>query len=202
MMTLSRRDALGGLALAGLGGALLTPAAAHALSEDEAIAFVESVADDMRAIAERATSGDPQTEAFLDLLRSTTAIEAVGRFTMGLNWREMSAAQQERFLDAFERYAARVYARRIGDYRGQSIEIDGAQDVGRKGVLVKTRFKSPDAQDVAVEWLVNDREGTTKLVDVVAEGVSLSISQREEFAAMVDKRGGDIDAFIDDLDKL
>ncbi|MEE4662212.1 MAG: ABC transporter substrate-binding protein, partial [Halieaceae bacterium] len=62
--------------------------------------------------------------------------------------------------------------------------------------------KSPDAQDVAVEWLVNDREGPTRLVDVVAEGVSLSISQREEFAAMVDKRGGDIDAFIDDLDKL
>jgi phospholipid transport system substrate-binding protein len=49
---------------------------------------------------------------------------------------------------------------------------------------------------------VDDRSGQPLLSDLIAEGVSLSISQREEFAAMVEQRGGDIDRFIADLEGL
>lgn len=199
MMTTDRRRLLA----AALAVAALGPAAARAaLSPADAEAFVERLVDDLTAIVRRATPQDARVDEFLDLFRRTTALKDIGRFTMGLNWRSMTEAQQAAFLDAFERYAARVYTSRIGDYDGQSITVRGSQDVGRRGVLVRSVLRAPNMSDISVDWLVNERDGRPVLVDIVAEGVSLSITQREEFAGMVERRGGDIDRFIADLETM
>ena len=172
---------------------------ARALDPSEAERFVRTLIDEATAIVQRDAANGARPDEFLKFLREKAALDAIARFTMGVNWRQMSDAQRQRFVSAFEGYAARVYAARVGDYADQTIEVVGAQDVGRKGVLVKSVLKTQGGEDIAVEWLVDDRSGQPQLVDLVAEGVSLSISQREEFASMVEKRGGDIDGFIDDL---
>lgn len=176
--------------------------AAWALSPSEAERFVESLGTELREIVQEATPGDPRADAFLDLFRRTTALSDIGRFTMGRHWPEMSDAQRAAFLEAFERYAARAYTNRLGDYDGQRLEVRGSQDVGRRGILVRTVLIQPNAQDLQIDWLINDRNGEPQVVDIVAEGVSLSIAQREEFAGMVERRGGDYDRFISDLDGL
>jgi phospholipid transport system substrate-binding protein len=198
-MTFDRRRFLtAAVALAALG-----PISASAsLPPADAEAFVEKLVQDLIAILRTADARNTRVEEFLALFRRTTALEDIGRFTMGLNWRAMSDAQKRAFLDAFERYAARAYTNRLGEYTGQTVEVTGSQDVGRRGVLVRSVLKSPDAADVAVEWLVSEKDGAPMLVDIVAEGVSISITQREEFAAMVERRGGDIDRFIADLEQL
>ena len=175
---------------------------AAALTADEARTFVQGVTDEMLAIVQASTPDDPRVEQFLELFRRTAALDAIGRFTLGPHWRGMTEAQQGAFLAAFERYASRVYANRVGDYNGQRLEIIGVQDVGRRGMLVRSRLRQPGAADIALDWLVSDRGGDTRIVDIVAEGVSLSIAQREEFAGMIERRGGDFDRFIRDLDTL
>jgi phospholipid transport system substrate-binding protein len=192
-MSLTRRSALAALA------SLLLPWPAAALQPAEAQRFVAAVADEMIAIVSKASAANPRSEAFLALFRRVAALDDIGRFTMGQHWRTMSPAQQKAFLEAFERYASRAYTNRIGEYNGQTLVVNGAQDMGRRGVLVRSVMKQPGAQDVAIEWLVSDRNGKPQIVDLVAEGVSLAIAQREEFAAMVERRGGDYDRFIRDL---
>jgi phospholipid transport system substrate-binding protein len=56
-----------------------------------------------------------------------------------------------------------------------------------------------EGQPVVVEWLVSDRPGRVVIADIVIEGVSLLVTQREEIAAMLEKRGGDVDKLISDL---
>lgn len=192
-MTVTRRLALATIA------SMLAPWQAAALQPAEAEGFVAAIADEMLGIVSKASAGNPRADAFLALFRRVAALEDIGRFTMGQHWRTMSPAQQKSFLEAFERYASRAYTNRIGEYNGQTLEVRGAQDMGRRGVLVRSVLKQPGAQDVAIEWLVSDRNGKPQVVDLVAEGVSLAIAQREEFAAMVERRGGDYDRFISDL---
>ncbi len=196
---LTRRDAL---ALGATGAAALIARPAAALAPAEAERFIRALIDEATEIVRRDARQGARADEFLRFLREKAALDAIARFTMGVNWRQMDPAQQARFVSAFENYAARVYAARVGEYSGQVIEVVGSQDVGRKGVLVRSLLKSPSAADITVEWLVDDRSGRPQLVDLIAEGVSLSISQREEFAAMVERRGGDIDRFIADLDGL
>ncbi len=192
-MTMTRR------AFAALLAAAPFAARAEGLTPDAARAFVEDAIRDLEEIVKSASPGDDRADAFLALFRRVAALPEIGRFTMGVTWRSMSEAQRAAFIEAFETYAARAYSGRIGDYDGQSVVVTGAQGAGQRGVLVNSVLKQPREADIRIDWLVSDRGGSVKLADIVAEGVSLSISQRETFAAMLERRGGDIDRFIADL---
>lgn len=192
-------------ALIGSGAAaftLISTGAASALSASDAESFVKSVISDAEAIVKAASPGDKRTDQFLTLFRRVAALPEIGRFTMGANWRVMNDGQKAAFLQAFETYAARAYANRVGDYKGQTINVTGSQDLGQRGIVVRSVLKTPGAEDIAIDWLVSDRNGKIQLADIIGEGVSLSINQREQFAAMVEARNGDIDRFIADLGDL
>lgn len=196
---LTRRTILG----VGMAGLVLTAAPpASALSTGQAEDFVRSVIADVEAIVKAASPGDKRVDQFLTLFRRVAALPDIGRFTMGATWRSMSDAQKAAFHQAFETYAARAYASRVGDYTGQTIEVTGSQDLGKRGIVVRSLLRTPGAADIQIDWLVSDRSGKALLADIIGEGVSLSISQREQFAAMVEARGGDIDRFIADLGNL
>lgn len=193
-MIMTRRDVLIGLAVT---LAPLTPA--RATDVGAARAFIDTMGAQLIEILRTAKPGADRADEFLVLFRRAAALPQIGRFTMGLNWRQMTEAQQNAFLEAFEAHAVRSYTKSIGDYTGQTLVVTGAQDAGKRGVLVSSALRAKGAQDVRLDWLVSDRTGDLRIVDVVAEGVSLAITQREEFSAMVDARQGDIDRFIADL---
>lgn len=189
---ITRRGAIGLLAGA---STLALASPSSALGSSEAEGFVTTVIADLRALVTRKAS----PAEFLSLLEQKGAIPQVGKFAMARNWREMSGGQQDTYQAAFRGYISRTYAKRFGDYNGEDIVVTGSTDAGRKGVLVKSALKRPNAQDTTVEWLVTDRLGPPKIADIIFEGISLSITLREVFGGMVDKRNGDIDLFIQDL---
>ncbi len=195
-MTLTRRAALAALAAAA------AAAPARALSPDEASGFVQAVVDEATRIVDAADATNLRVDEFLALFRRTAALGDIGRFTMGPAWRAMSEAQRADFLAAFERYAARAYSSRLADVKGERMTVNGARDAGQRGVLVNSTLTQAGQAPIRVEWLVSDRGGAPQIVDIIAEGISISITQREEFAAMLERRGGDIDRFIADLDGL
>lgn len=194
-MTMTRRAVIAGIASV----AALAALPVRALDASQAEAFVTEVADEVTRIVAAASPGDARAAEFLALFRRVAALPQIGRFTLGPTWREMTEQQQQAFLQAFENYAARAYTHRIGEYTGQTLRVTGSQDAGQRGILVNSRIEASGQQPIRVDWLVSDRGGQTQVVDIVAEGVSLSLSQREEFAAMIEARRGDIDRFIADL---
>lgn len=195
---LSRRAALALLAASTAFAA--APGRAAALTESEAEGFVRQVVDEVTALVESGKPTAEQQGGFRALFARRAAVPSVVRFIMGATWRDMSGPQQAAMEDAFLDYVARVYTDLLASYSGQSIEIGQVQDFGRKGILVASTARGEGVEDVAVEWLVSDRGGNgPQLVDVVIEGLSMLQSQRQEFAAMLDKRGGDVDQLIADL---
>lgn len=191
--SLTRRAAIA-LACA---AAVATPA--RALTPAMAEGFIQEILVDLRSLIDSRASGPEGAQRFLDLLEDRAALEQVGKFAMGRVWRDMSPAQQGAYQDAFRGYISRTYMRRFNDYAGEDIVVNGSVDAGQKGVLVKSVLKRPTSEDIAVEWLVTDRLGPPKLADIIFEGVSLSITLRETFGGMIEKRGGDVDQFIADL---
>lgn len=191
-MSFSRRSLLA----AGLASLLAAPA--FALAADQAQGFVRGVVDKLTALVSRKAGPD----AFIALVQDAADLDAIGRFTAGLGWRQMNDAQKARYAEAFRNYAARVYTARLTDYDGQTVTVTGAKDLGRRGVLVQSRFNHAGGKPLDVDWLVSDRSGATRLVDVIGAGVSVSTTLRSQFAAMQARRNGDMDAFIDDLKSL
>lgn len=192
LTTLTRRGAFGlfaGVSTLALAGRSL------ALGVSEAEKFITAVIADLRSLVSRKASADE----FLSLLDQKGAIPQVGKFAMARNWRDMSGGQQDAYQAAFRGYISRTYAKRFADYRGEDIAVIGSTDAGSKGILVKSALKRAGQPDTTLEWLVTDRLGPPKVADIIFEGISLSITLREVFGGMVDKRNGDIDRFIQDL---
>ncbi len=50
-----------------------------------------------------------------------------------------------------------------------------------------------------VEWLVSDRPGRVVVADIVIEGISMLVTEREQIAGMLEARGGNVDKLIADL---
>jgi len=177
--------------------ALSTPQAL-ALSESEASAFVKTVVDRVVALIETNDTTAARRSEFRGVLTEVAAMPQIGRFAAGRSWREMNDAQQGRYETVFVDYIATVYARRFEEYSGETLTVNGAQDLGPRGFVVKSEVARQGAQPIRIEWLVSDRSGATRIDDIVIEGVSLAITQREEFAAMI-SQSGNIDAFLNEL---
>ena len=199
-MLLNRRTLLAG-ALAGAGLATLVDVApAWALSADQAKALVQATIDDLTTLLRQPGSGASRAPDLRRIMEARVNLPQIAKFSAGRVWREMSPEQQQRFVDAFSHYVAVTYARRFDEYSGNpDIYVDRAIDAGKKGYVVVSPIRQPQAQPVDVEWLVSDRAGKPEIVDLIIEGVSMATTQREEIAAKFQSRGQDVDSLINDL---
>ena len=87
-----------------------------------------------------------------------------------------------------------TYANRFSAYDGQRLRVTNAARLDERYVIVNSEIHHPDraAPVYRVDWRLLDRKGTLKIIDVVIEGVSLSITQRSEYGAYIRANGGKI----------
>lgn len=197
-MRVNRRELLAG-GIAGMTAALM-PLAALALTEAQARQHIEATINELLALLR--TPGDAASRAprLRAIMESRANLPRVAQFSAGRIWREMSADQQQRYLDAFAAYVARVYSKQFSEYAGEpEITIGRVTDAGQRGFLVSTPTREKGGQPIDVTWLVSDRGGRVEIADIIIEGVSMVTTQREEIGAMFQRRGNDVEALISHL---
>jgi ABC-type transporter MlaC component len=69
------------------------------------------------------------------------------------------------------------------------------------GTYVPTLVKGANTPEVHVSWVVEADRNPMRIVDVVAEGMSLRLAKRGDFVAYLGRHDGNIDAFLDALDR-
>lgn len=181
------------------GVAMCAAPLAYALTADAARAHVREAVDAVLALVKTDASTPEKARRLRAIFDEFAAMEQIARFSAGLAWREMSDAQQSAYTDAFAHYLSVVYARRFQDYSGQTVTIGSVTDGGRRGMLVSTTVTQAQGKPATVEWLISDRPGRVVIADIIIEGVSMLVTQREEIGAMLEARGGSIDRLITDL---
>ena len=124
---------------------------------------------------------------------------AVSASVLGPPWRSASQGQKQAFVAAFQSYLSRKYGAQFDEYRNARIEVTGARDGGRAGVLVQTRVVRPGQQAIAVDWQISDRSGQPRVVNLVIEGVSMLATERAEVGAMLEASRGSIDGLVGQL---
>ncbi len=171
-----------------------------AAAEGRSSQFIERLGQDaISVLANDALSRDARLDEFRRLLREGFALEAIGRFVLGRHWQGASAEQREEFLVAFEDFVVNSYAARLSQYSGETFKVLDERADGERGFAVNTQILRPSAPPVMVQWRVREAASGPKIVDIVIEGVSLAITQRSEFAAVIQQNGGRIDPLIEQL---
>src|SRR5690606_28290108 len=92
----------------------------------------------------------------------------------------------------------RSYARRFAEYSGESFQVRSVRDEG-EFALVQSLVVRPKAENVRVDWRVRAEDHQFRIVDVIVEGLSMAITQRDEFASVIHSKGGKVSGLIDVL---
>ena len=161
-------------------------------NEASAKNFIEGLG--RRAIASLTKPGVPQStlEAnFQSLLEEGFDVPAIARYVMGRHWKVMTLTQQTRFIPLFEARLKKSYANRFQEYRGVEFKITGSRPQGGT-VIVKSVIQKPGGSVTPVDWRVSGG----KIHDVIVEGVSMSITLRDEYSAAIQSHKGNMESFL------
>jgi len=179
--------ALGLTALLVGGGALAARAEGGSAPTD----FVRDFGD--RAVTLLSDDGlDAQGReaALRRLLSENFDVPVIGRFVLGRYWRTASEPERAEFAALFEEMIVATYARQLGNYAGETLAVEGLRQSDDRGAVVSSRILRASGSPIAVDWRLLRRGDGWRVVDVMVEGVSMALTQRAEFAAVIRSTGG------------
>ena len=183
-LAMTRRSVL----LAGACVLVLPAVAAQAQIDPNAAArFIAALAE--QAIAVLRTPGitlEQREARFRQLLRDGFDIDFIARFVMGRHYHNLSPDQAVEYRQLFGEFVLKTYSRRLGGYAGQNFNVVGTRAAGERDVMVRTRIDQPSGgPPINCEWRVRATGGQHRIIDVMVEGVSMALTQRQEFASVV-----------------
>ena len=140
-----------------------------------------------------------KTESFRRLLEDNFDMETIGRFTLGKYWKVATPSQQTEYQRLFKKRVVEMYSRRFSEYKDQKIEVRSSRPEGENDVIVTSYVVQPGSPEILVDWRVRYKNGRYRIVDVIVEGVSMSVTQRSDFSSVIQQGGGDVAVLLDHL---
>lgn len=173
----------------------VTPGFAAAPSPAAATAFIRTTADRMIAIIDGADDLPARREQLQTIVDESVDTEQIARFCLGRHWRVATPAQQQRFVRLFHRVLLDGVTGQISNDRGVRIELGNATVRGRTTIVHSTVFR-PNQAPVDADWVVAETEAGPRIQDVVAEGVSMRLTRRNDYDSYLGSHHGSINALL------
>ncbi len=171
---------------------------AFALTTSRARALVDQLVADINRVIASGQSLAVMTGEFERIFKRYADVPTIAAYALGVDGRRASAAQKRAFQEAFTGYIARKYGARFRDFIGGRIEVNGVRQVKSFYEVNCTAHLRGEAP-LALDFMVSDKSGRDLFFNMKIEGVNLLLTERTEIGAMIDRRGGNIDAMITDL---
>ena len=172
-------------------------AASPALGAEQAETFIRDTADRVITTYTGEKADEQRAALFREILTKTFELKTIARFTLGRYWRIASPAQRAEYRRLFEDFLVLAYANRFRDLGGMQLRITSARKINKRDSLVLTEIASADArQPIRIGWRVRQTKDGLRIVDVIVDGISMSITQRDQFAAAIRAAGGKVEGLL------
>jgi len=161
--------------------------------------FIQDLGD--RAItllADKSLSDEDKGNKFRAMLADSFDLPTIARFVIGRSWASATPEQQQEYMKLFESLVVKTYSDSFALYTGEGFKVRNAVPETEKDSVVNSDITHPDGSAATtVTWRVRTKDGKMGIIDVVVEGVSMSLTQRQEYASVIQRNGGDINALLD-----
>lgn len=173
--------------------------AAHAHAS-EATNFVKTFGGELVEIINSDAPLDEKKQKVLPLLQRNVDIPEIAKFCLGRYWRTATPAQQKHYIALFDHVLVNAVTDKIGDYRGVTFTVTTSSTAPEGGELVSAKIDRPGQPEADMQLLIVNH-GSPKVVDMVGEGASLRLTQRQDYASYLSRHGGDVDALNSALER-
>ena len=147
-------------------------------------------------------TGAAREAGIMRVLETDFDLNYMVRTALGNHWNQATPDQRERFLKAAANAEAHAYARRFGQYGGQTLSVDPSMPrVRSDGVsIVNSTLTQTDDEPVAIQWEVHNAGQGARIVDVRIGGVSMVVTRRAEYNSFIQAQGGKVEPLINELE--
>jgi phospholipid transport system substrate-binding protein len=124
----------------------------------------------------------------------------IGRFVLGRYWQTATEQQKQEFAPVFRDYVVQSYSVRFGEFTGASFKVTGERPENPTSSIVSTTVMQRNSSAPAkVDWRVATDTGSPKITEVIVDGISMSLTHRQEFASLIERSGGGVAGLIAEL---
>ncbi|MGI9435065.1 MAG: MlaC/ttg2D family ABC transporter substrate-binding protein [Geminicoccaceae bacterium] len=139
-------------------------------------------------------AGPERKERLARAITKRTNVDALSRLALGRYWQRLDEAQRAEYQQLFATVVIGDLADRLDAYLGslsgsldQHFKITASMSAGKRDVLVRSKVMPDRGQPISVDWRLRRFDTDPVILDLVIEGVSLLVSQRAEFAAVIER---------------
>jgi phospholipid transport system substrate-binding protein len=173
----------------------LAPAIPAAAAADPA-AMISNLGSRALEVLGKGATQSQRLERFRELLHQDFDVPGIARFVLGRYWNTASEEQRTEYVKLFEDYIVMAYATRLAEYTGETFKVTGSRP-DADGAIVSSQIVRPSgAAPVKVDWRLTGRDGKYKISDVSVDGISMAVTQRSEFASVIQHNGGQVQGLI------
>ena len=171
-----------------------------AANAKDAEVLVTKLVADINAVISSGNSEPVMVKQFEKIFKSYADVPTIARYALGNDARALSKSQMERFTKVYSVYVSHKYGRRFREFIGGKIVVQKSRPI-KRFFEVETLAHLKGWEPFTVSFLVSNRSGKLLFFNMFIEGINMLLSERTEIGAMLDKRRGNIDKVMEDLQK-
>ena len=120
--------------------------------------------------------------------------EEATRLAVGRSWSQATPEQRKKLVGEFRNMLVRTYSNSIEAYQGQTLKVlpsRGAKSDSKDEATVRTQFVRAGGKPLPIDFQMRKEAQGWKVYDIAVEGISLVLTYRSEFDAVVKQEGID-----------
>lgn len=178
-------------------GAGMLAAPPRAAAQADPVSVINQLGVQAIQVLGPSVSPAARVQGFRELFGAYFNIPGIAQFVLGRYWRVATPEQQQQFEGLLREYLAQAYAGRLAQYAGEKFQALNAQPQGDETVVFSEITRN-DGSKIRVEWHVVNNGGW-KITDAYVAGVSMAVTERDEFASVIQQGGGQVQYLLDRL---
>ena len=133
-------------------------------------------------------------EMVQDVVLPRFDFDRISRRVLGKYWKRASDEQRRRFVTEFQTLLVKTYAIALASYEHNEIVYGPSRTRNEKEKSIRTEIARGSGPGIPITYELHLMDGSWKVYDVAVDGVSLSLTYRNDFRSRVRQEG--IDALI------
>jgi phospholipid transport system substrate-binding protein len=167
------------------------------ISVAQAILFIRQSGERLITILDGSGDAAAKREQLKALISDAIDVDGIARFALGRFWSNANVGERAEYVRLFPAVLVSDIDKAFGAYRGVRFSIDRGTQAD-DAIHVTTTVFRPD-YSLQVTWVVGAIGGTAKILDIVAGGFSMRLSQRDACVSLLRNDNNSIQALIETL---
>ena len=145
----------------------------------------------IEVLADKGKTTEQKKEILDGYLDTCCDFVTISKLVMAKNWKSLKESQHDEFIGLFRKYLVATYGDNIENYSGETVEVLSGRKEARDDYTVMTKITRGGGQaDLLVDYRLRKAEnGEWKIIDVIAEGISLVSNLRSQFQEVITRDG-------------